>query len=119
MKKFRALSVIFAAMMLTSCSSKSGDADNSNIHLPVSPGLSSSSASDDNLETTPAVITEAAKKFKFGTVTDGVYKNQAEIETDVANGIIVPNAQPGDFRFKKFGKDNTARSVKNESCQTE
>ena len=40
-------------------------------------------------------------------VTDGVYKNQAEIETDVANGIIVPNAQPGDFRFKKFGKDDT------------
>lgn len=39
-------------------------------------------------------------------VTDGVYKNQAEIETDVANGIIVPNAQPGDFRFKKFGKDD-------------
>ncbi|MCI1268913.1 MAG: hypothetical protein LKG21_03320 [Ruminococcus sp.] len=76
MKKFRALSVIFAAMMLTSCSSKSGDADNSNIHLPVSPGLSSSSASDDNLETTPAVITEAAKKFKFGTVTDGVYKSE-------------------------------------------
>lgn len=40
-------------------------------------------------------------------VTDGVYKNQAEIETDVMNGIIVPNAQPGDFRFKKFGKDDT------------
>ncbi len=39
-------------------------------------------------------------------VTDGVYKNQAEIETDVMNGIIVPNAQPGDFRFKKFGKDD-------------
>ena len=40
-------------------------------------------------------------------VTDGVYKNQAEIETDVMNGIIVPNAQPGDFRFKKFGADDT------------
>lgn len=40
-------------------------------------------------------------------VADGVYKNQAEIETDIANGIIVPNAQPGDFRFKKFGKDDT------------
>lgn len=40
-------------------------------------------------------------------VTDGVYKNQAEIETDIANGIIVPNAQPGDFRFKKYGKDDT------------
>lgn len=40
-------------------------------------------------------------------VTDGVYKNQAEIETDIANGIIVPNAQPGDFRFKKFGNDDT------------
>lgn len=40
-------------------------------------------------------------------VTDGVYKNQAEIETDVMNGIVVPNAQPGDFRFKKFGKDDT------------
>lgn len=39
-------------------------------------------------------------------VTDGVYKNLAEIETDVANGIIVPNAHPGDFRFKKFGKDD-------------
>ena len=23
------------------------------------------------------------------------------------NGIIVPNAQPGDFRFKKFGSDDT------------
>ncbi|MDR0893555.1 MAG: TonB-dependent receptor [Mediterranea sp.] len=39
-------------------------------------------------------------------VTDGVYKNQAEIETDIANGIIVPNAKPGDFRFKKYGKDD-------------
>lgn len=40
-------------------------------------------------------------------VTDGVYKNQSEIDQDVANGIIVPNARPGDFRFKKFGKDET------------
>jgi TonB-linked SusC/RagA family outer membrane protein len=40
-------------------------------------------------------------------VTDGVYKNQTEIDNDVANGIIVPNAKPGDFRFKKFGKDDT------------
>ncbi len=40
-------------------------------------------------------------------VTDGVYNNQAEIETDIMNGIIVPNAQPGDFRFKKFGEDDT------------
>jgi len=40
-------------------------------------------------------------------VTDGVYQNQAEIDTDVINGIIVPNARPGDFRFKKFGKDDT------------
>jgi len=40
-------------------------------------------------------------------VTDGVYQNQAEIETDVANGIIVPNARPGDFRFKKLGEDDT------------
>ncbi|MDR0573318.1 MAG: TonB-dependent receptor [Tannerella sp.] len=40
-------------------------------------------------------------------VIDGVYKNQAEIDADVANGIIVPNARPGDFRFKKFGEDET------------
>ncbi|MBK5722826.1 SusC/RagA family TonB-linked outer membrane protein [Dysgonomonas sp. Marseille-P4677] len=39
-------------------------------------------------------------------VTDGVYLNQSEIDRDVANGIIVPNAQPGDFRFKKYGKDD-------------
>lgn len=39
-------------------------------------------------------------------VVDGVYQNQAEINADMANGIIVPNAQPGDFRFKKFGSDN-------------
>ena len=39
-------------------------------------------------------------------VTDGVYQNQAELETDIANGIIVPNAQPGDLRFKKYGKDD-------------
>jgi TonB-linked SusC/RagA family outer membrane protein len=39
-------------------------------------------------------------------VTDGVYKNQAEIDADVANGITVPNAQPGDFRFKKYGDDD-------------
>lgn len=40
-------------------------------------------------------------------VTDGVYKNQAEIDADIANGIIVPNAKPGDFRFKKLGNDDT------------
>jgi TonB-linked SusC/RagA family outer membrane protein len=40
-------------------------------------------------------------------VTDGVYTNQAEIDADVAKGIIVPNARPGDFRFKKYGKDDT------------
>lgn len=40
-------------------------------------------------------------------VVDGVYSSQAEIETDVMNGIIVPNAKPGDFRFKKFGSDDT------------
>lgn len=40
-------------------------------------------------------------------VTDGVYQNQVQIDQDIANGIVVPNAQPGDFRFKKFGKDNT------------
>ncbi len=40
-------------------------------------------------------------------VTDGVYQNQAQIDEDVANGIIVPNAQPGDFRFKKYGTDDT------------
>jgi TonB-linked SusC/RagA family outer membrane protein len=40
-------------------------------------------------------------------VVDGIYQNQAEIETDVANGLIVPNARPGDFRFKKFGEDET------------
>jgi hypothetical protein len=40
-------------------------------------------------------------------VVDGVYKNQAEIDADVANGLIVPNAQPGDYRFVKFGSDNT------------
>lgn len=39
-------------------------------------------------------------------VTDGVYQNQAEIDADIANGIIVPNARPGDFRFKKYGSDN-------------
>lgn len=39
-------------------------------------------------------------------VTNGIYQNQAEIDQDVANGIIVPNAQPGDFRFEKFGEDN-------------
>lgn len=43
----------------------------------------------------------------FTYVTDGVYLSQAEIETDVVNGIIVPNAQPGDFRFKKIGDDDT------------
>lgn len=40
-------------------------------------------------------------------VVDGVYQNQAEIDADVANGIIVPNARPGDFRFKKSGSDET------------
>lgn len=40
-------------------------------------------------------------------VVDGVYQNQAEIETDVMNGVIVPGARPGDFRYKKFGKDDT------------
>lgn len=40
-------------------------------------------------------------------VADGVYLNQAQIDNDVANGLIVPNAQPGDFRFKKYGKDET------------
>jgi len=40
-------------------------------------------------------------------VVDGVYMNQAEIDADIANGIIVPNARPGDLRFKKFGEDDT------------
>jgi TonB-linked SusC/RagA family outer membrane protein len=40
-------------------------------------------------------------------VVDGIYQTQAEIETDVANGHIVPNARPGDFRFKKYGTDET------------
>lgn len=65
------------------------------------------------------IITQSNKVIDFITkvgepignyytyVTDGVYKNQAEIETDIINGIVAPNAQPGDFRFKKFGKDDT------------
>lgn len=40
-------------------------------------------------------------------VVDGIYQSQAEIETDIENGIIVPGAKPGDFRFKKFGDDDT------------
>lgn len=40
-------------------------------------------------------------------VVDGVYQSQAEIETDIMNGIIVPGARPGDYRFKKFGDDDT------------
>jgi TonB-linked SusC/RagA family outer membrane protein len=39
-------------------------------------------------------------------VVDGVYQNQAEIDADVANGITVPNARPGDLRFKKYGEND-------------
>lgn len=64
-------------------------------------------------------ITQANKVIDFITkvgepignyytyVVDGIYQNQAEIDADVANGLIVPNAKPGDFRFKKFGENET------------
>lgn len=53
-------------------------------------------------------ITEVGKPIGnyYTYVTNGVYQNQQQIDEDIVNGIIVPNAKPGDFRFIKLGADN-------------
>lgn len=45
----------------------------------------------------------------YGFVTDGIFQNQAEVEsyTNQSGGKIQPDAQPGDFRWKDVNGDGT------------
>lgn len=63
----------------------------------------------------PYIIrTEVGHPFNsfYGFITDGIFQNQAEIDayTNASDGIIQPNAVPGDFKWKDIDGDGTITS---------